>query len=81
MKHRVWIEIEYPKTDTEGHQRAAFLNDLLAFSTGFTGPPNVWWDMASQAYHITCDDAGGSVELHDHGRWFDLELISGNRRD
>lgn len=76
--NRVWMELDRPENDEQGHARAAALTRLLA-KLGFQprkGGETVWWWPEKGRYCFTLDEAGGFVEAGDNGHWFNLDYLS-----
>lgn len=79
--HRVWIEIEKPKTPEEAIERSKLLSAMLKRLGMDAGDHAlVWWNQTRGAYCFTTDAAGSYVEAGDSGHWFNLEYLANPQR-
>lgn len=75
MTNRIWIEIERPKTDAEGIERARLATALLA-KLGIVRANAIWWNVNRRNYCYVTDDSGSYLELNDGGHWFNLDYLA-----
>jgi len=77
-KHRVWIELDKPKTNEDGEQRAKLLSAMLKRLGCDYGPHEpVWWDERKRRYCFTSSRMGTFYEGVDSGQWYNLEFLAG----
>jgi hypothetical protein len=72
---KIWVEIEYPKTEEEGHRRAKLMSNFLAkVGYKFAGHETVMWDQKRGRFMFTNDEAGGFLvpAPPNHGLWINL---------
>ena len=74
--NRVWIEIERPSSNEEGHERAAKLSKLIKMLGLDYTDKACWWYEDRQCYCFVTDRAGSFTEAADNGHWFNLDYIT-----
>lgn len=75
--NRVWIELDPPASNDEGHTRAEAACRMLK-RCGLDFGANrlaVWWNERKQHYCFTLDGSGTFVEANDHGHWYNLDYF------
>ncbi len=71
---RVWIELERPVDDADGHAQAEKLDRWLkAVGVSFRHGSSVWWHEKNKRFCFVLDEAGGYVEANDNGHWYLLD--------
>jgi len=76
--NRIWLELDPPANNQEGHDRAAALTRMLR-RLGIDHGPNrnaCWWNERKQRYCFTLDASGTFVEANDHGHWYNLDYLA-----
>jgi len=75
LTNRVWIEIEKPENDKQGHDRAIALGKMLnLLGVPYTQP--VFWFPAKGRYCFQVDSGGSFVEAGDNGHWYNLDYLA-----
>lgn len=71
---RVWIELEQPKDNAEGHERARLLSNMInrLNAPQYQRDKPVWWFEDKQCYCFEIDHGGSFVMANDRGHWFNL---------
>lgn len=75
-QHRVWIELDPPRTNEEGEARAKLLSSMLKrLGADYGRHPAVWWNEHKRCYCFTSSSIGGFWEATDNGHWYNLEYF------
>lgn len=72
--NRVWIELDRPTSDEEGHLRAQLASTMLT-RLGSPIKQTFWWHEKKECYCVTLDTGGSYQELQDNGHWFNLDFL------
>jgi len=73
--NRIWIELELPENDKEGHTRAILLSSVL-HHLGVKQTNAVFWFPEKKRYCFTIDEGGSFVEATDNGHWYNLDYLA-----